>query len=198
MQRRVLIGMCSGLSLLAVAACGSRPSANGSSNPAADRGGEAAATADGAGSTAAELRLELRTPKTVYAEGEALEFTAWLVNGTAAPVVVLRRAAHVDLSLDAVNEAGEFITTLLPPEPPMPPTADDLATIDPGAELELRDWELLQRVNEQIVGGNERTGRFVVTARYHAGTGLTENLRELDPAAWVGSLTSNTVLIEVR
>ncbi|MBN1770553.1 MAG: hypothetical protein JXB32_04770 [Deltaproteobacteria bacterium] len=43
-----------------------------------------------------------------------------------------------------------------------------------------------------------RTGRFTVTARYHAGRGLTENLRTLDPNAWVGSLTSNAVVLEVR
>ena len=143
------------------------------------------------------LRLELRARKTQYAAGEALELTAWLINDGASSLVVLNRASHVDLGIDAANEADEFLTSLLPPEPPEPPTAADLATLQPGGELELADWELLSRVNQQIRAGNGRSGRFTVTARYHAGSGLTENLRKLDPSAWVGSLTSNAVVLEV-
>ena len=144
------------------------------------------------------VALELRAPKTLFEAGEPLELTAWLVNETAEPIVVLRRASHVDLGLDAKNRDGEFITALLPPEPPPPPTTADLATVAPHGELELLDWELLDRVNQQILAGNGRTGRFLVAARYHAGSGLSENLRELDPAAWVGALKSNTILLDVR
>ena len=166
--------------------------------PAADDGSGGPSTGEDEGATSvAGLHLELRTPTTIYAAGEPLDFTAWLVNETAEPIAVLRRASHVDLGLDASNGNGEFITSLLPPEPPPPPTAADLATVDPGGELELVDWELLDRVNQQIAAGNGRTGRFLVAARYHAGSGLSENLRVLNPTAWVGSLRSNAVLIDV-
>ncbi|MBN1769622.1 MAG: hypothetical protein JXB32_00040 [Deltaproteobacteria bacterium] len=194
---------------LAAAGCPRSGSGTGSASPRADEGSEAAAgpgsgTARGdpgpgdATAPSTELRLELRTSKTSYAAGEPLAFTAWLVNGDSRPVVVLRRASHVDLGLDAANEAREFITSLLPPEPPEPPTADDLATVPAGGELELADWEMLARVNEQILAGNGRTGHFEVKAYYHAGAGLTENLTTLDPAVWTGSLVSNTVPIDVR
>ena len=73
-----------------------------------------------------------------------------------------------------------------------------LVFIAVGEELELEDRELLSRVNEQIFAGKGRTGRFNATARYHAGQGLTENLRELDPAAWTGTLVSNVVVIDIR
>jgi hypothetical protein len=159
--------------------------------------GATGATEEQGAASVAGLHLELRAPKTLFAAGEALDLSAWLVNETAEPITVLRRASHVDLGLDASNRDGEFITSLLPPEPPPPPTAADLATIAPNGELELVDWELLNRVNQQIEAGNGRTGRFQVAARYHAGTGLSENLRQLDPAAWVGSLKSNSILIDV-
>jgi hypothetical protein len=159
----------------------------------------AAPTGFGVASSAdAVLRLEVRASRTTYAAGEPLELEAWLVNGGSGPAVVLARASHVDLGLDASNEAGEFVTSLLPPEPPPPPTREDLALLAAGAELQLRDWEMLQRVNEQLAAGNGRTGTFKVRAYYHAGTGLTENLLALDPAAWTGSVASEPLTIEIR
>lgn len=133
--------------------------------PAADGSGEPSPGEEEAAASVAGLHLELRAPKTLFEAGEPLELTAWLVNETAEPIVVLRRASHVDLGLDAKNRDGEFITALLPPEPPPPPTTDDLATVAPHGELELLDWELLDRVNQQILAGNGRTGRFLVAAR---------------------------------
>jgi hypothetical protein len=202
--------------LLLAAACGgrSRPSTDQASGAAGD-GAQAAAGERAEGATGGEpesatgdaeeaaaaidgLRLELRSSKTIFDAGKPLDLTAWLINETDAPIVVLRRATHVDLGLDASNPNGEFITSLLPPEPPPPPTADDLAVIDPHGALELVDWEMLDRVNQQIAEGNGRTGRFRVAAQYDAGSGLSENLRQLDPTAWVGSLESNSILIDVQ
>ena len=151
-----------------------------------------------ASSADAVLRLEVRASRTTYAQGEPLELEAWLVNGGTGPAVVLARASHVDLGLDASNEAGEFVTSLLPPEPPPPPTRDDLALLEAGAELRFADWEMLQRVNEQLMAGHGRTGTFKVRAFYHVGTGLTENLPALDPAAWTGSVASEPLTIEIR
>lgn len=144
------------------------------------------------------LRLRLEARRTNYDASEPLELMAYLENMRNSPITVMRRASHVDLGLDAFNAAGEFITSLLPPAPPMPPTREDLAVMEPGASLLLGDWELLSRVNQQIMAGHGRKGRFSVKAAYHAGSGLTAELKALDPTVWTGSLTSNTVEIEVR
>jgi hypothetical protein len=181
----------------ALAACGgATPAGEGSGT--SPSGTEPPAGLGVASSADAVLRLELRASQTTYAPGEPLELEAFLVNSGSGPAVVLGRATHVDLGIDATNEAGEFITTLLPPEPPLPPTTDDLEVLEAGDELRFDDWEMLQRVGEQIAAGNGRTGRFTVRAFYHAGAPTTPSLLELDPAAWVGSLTSEPLVVEVR
>ena len=137
----------------------------------------------------------LKAHKSSYKKGEPLLLEASLRNQDQAPVTVLRRASHVDLGLDAYNANREFITSLLPPAPPLPPTKDDLGQVPAGGALLLGNWELLQRINQQIEEGNGRNGQFTVKATYHVGVGLTEMLKELDPAVWTGELTSNEVVV---
>ena len=148
--------------------------------------------------TRAGLSLRLQAGKTTLAAGQPLELRAFLHNGTGGELVVMLRASHVDLGLDARNSAGDYITTLLPPGPPRPPTRGDLQKLAPGASMEFKSWELLNRVNRQIGAGNGRTGEFRVKASYHAGVGTTDKLRTLDPAAWTGSLTSDEIVITVK
>lgn len=151
-----------------------------------------------AGKAKAGLRLRLVAARATLAAKQPLKLRVFLDNTSKAPLVVFKRTSHVDLGLDAKDDDGEFITTLLPPGPPMPPAAKDLTTLAPGASLELTNWELLNRINQQIARGNGRTGTFHVHASYHAGVGTTEKLRELNKAAWVGSLESNEVLVTVK
>lgn len=140
------------------------------------------------------LRLRLVVAKTGYAQREPLQARAFLDNVSDTPMVVLTRATHTDLGLDGRTSAGEWITSLLPPGPPRPPTKQHLSTIAPGASLELRDWELLGRINRQIELGNGRQGDFSLLARYRADSSLTR----LDPAVWTGELESNRVSVSYR
>ena len=190
MAPRVTSWSCAAALLLALAGCCHCRSGDGAG---------ASADNDEAKSVVKQgLQLRLWAGKTSYGKEQPLQLRAHLVNSGGATLTVLRRAAHVDLGLDARNDAGEFITSLLPPAPPRPPTAADLYKLAPGASVELVNWELLQRVNQQIAAGNGRSGAFRVSASYHVGVGTTSGLRKLDPAAWVGALKSGELRIEVK
>ena len=151
-----------------------------------------------AGRAVAGLRLRLVAARTTLAAKQPLQLRAYLDNTSDGELVVMRRAAHVDLGLSAYDDDKQFITELLPPGPPMPPAAKHLYKLAAGSSVELVGWELVNGVNQQIVAGNGRTGVFRVHASYHAGIGTTDKLRQLDPRAWVGSLTSNEVVITIK
>lgn len=147
-----------------------------------------------------KLALRLAADKKVYEAGEPLDLRLFLDNGTSKKVTVMRRASHVDSDLRANDGSGQFITSTLgpPPAPPGPPTQKDLAVIEPGKSLELRSWQMLDMVNRQIRKGNGNTGSFALRATYHAGSGMTTNLKELDLEVWNGILESAPVTIEIR
>lgn len=145
-----------------------------------------------------ELALRLVIKKTVYRAGEPLEARVFLDNKGRRAQLVLRRASHVDVGFDARNKAGKFITELLPPVPPRPPTAQDFVTLKPGASVELKNWELLHRVNRQITAGNGRKGVFVVSASYHVWPKKVAAVKGLAGTPWTGKLQSNRITVTYR
>jgi hypothetical protein len=162
----------------------------------ASSGTGAASGSDGAAVdlSGRELSLRLEADRAEYRIGESLRLHAYLFNHTKRPMMVLRRATHVDLGLDAQNEVGVYLATLPPPEPPPPPERGDLAILPPGASVEFVDWELLGMINREILAGKGRKGRFTVRATYRA----DPSLRKLDPDTWVGELRSNAIEIVIR
>ncbi len=144
------------------------------------------------------LSLRLEAKKTTYRLGEALNFRVYLDNKGQEELTVFHRTSHVDLGLHAFDKQGKFITSLLPPAPPRPPKQTDLVRFSKGKSLELKNWELLDRVNREIKQGNGRIGEFKVKASYHVGQGTTKNVRKLDPTVWVGNLYSNEFVVRIK
>ena len=140
------------------------------------------------------LELELVATKTVYELVQPLELRAYLKNVGESPLVVLRRASHGELGLDVVDDAGHHMVTLRPPAPPLLPGADDFASLAPQERLELRDWEILRSVNQQLSAGRGKSGPFSATARYHVSDSSTGAAK----TAWVGAIKSNTLALERR
>ena len=141
------------------------------------------------------LRLRLSMTKVVYQERQPLEAQLFLENVGSTDLLVLQRGSHVDIGINASNESGEFITTLLPPEPPPPATVDDFVTLAAGESLKLKEWELLNRVNQQVEAGNGRLGIFTVTATYFARPETVDRVQGLSGIPWTGTLTSNSVIV---
>jgi hypothetical protein len=161
-------------------------------------GGAGAALRPKGGDVVNGLSLRLTAVKSRYGEKEPLKLRVFLDNVGDKQLTVLKRTSHVDLGFNARDAEGRFIVSLLPPAPPRPLRAADLAPLAPGASLELENWELLARVNNQIAAGKGRTGKFTVTAWYHAQSeGKVWNVLALDPKAWTGRLKSNPVKVEV-
>jgi RNA polymerase sigma factor (sigma-70 family) len=145
------------------------------------------------------LSLRLEAARTEYRQGEPLDLRVFLDNVGDQPLVVLKRTTHVDMGIEAYDAQRQFIVSLLPPAPPPRLAAGDLAPLAAGASLELKDWEMLVRVNREIQAGHGRAGRFTIRASYRAqAAGDFWNVRRLDPAAWVGALQSNAVEVEIK
>lgn len=176
----------------ALTVCGCPPPGTG---PAATTGAD---RVDDVGKPHNGLRLRLTAGKTVYQEGEPLEFTATLENVSRRKLWVLNRATHVDLTINAVDARGKYITSVLPPAPPPPPEASDIVMLGPEQAVRLHHWELLDRVNRQIKLGTGRTGEFSVTASYRAGEGTTSLIVDIEPRSWTGLIHSNAVKIVVK
>ncbi len=160
--------------------------------------GKGAAARPAGGKAVKGLSLRLVATKTKYAAGEPLEIRAFLDNVGKERMTVLKRTTHVDMGFNARSAGGQFIVSMLPPAPPRRLRADDLAQLAAGASLELKNWEMLARVNSQIRAGKGRTGKFTIFASYGAhARGEVWNVRKIDPKAWVGSLKSNPVEIRI-
>jgi RNA polymerase sigma factor (sigma-70 family) len=144
------------------------------------------------------LSLRLEAAKAEYRQGEPLELRVFLDNVGDKPLVVLKRTTHVEMGIEAQDAGKQFIVSQLPPAPPPRLKAEDLAPLAAGASLELKNWEMLIRINWEIKTGHGRTGRFTIRASYRAqAEGDFWNVRKLDPNAWVGALQSNAVEVEI-
>jgi hypothetical protein len=147
------------------------------------------------------LQLRLKAARTQYrlSAKEPLEMAISVANVSARTITIVKRRSHVDMSVSAVRASGAegFITSLLPPEPPPPLTADDLKWLKPGEidESENASCEMLGRINQQLRAGNGRAGVFEVSVSCRADTSRMNFDR--NPQVWNGSLRSNAARVSL-
>jgi len=140
------------------------------------------------------LSLAVVPPARGAPDAGPLHLVATLHNDGEAPLTVLRRASHVDLSLSLIGPDGPVSLTLPPPMPPPPPTADQLVTLPADGEVTLTSWGMLHLVNQALRSAPLPAGDYTVRATYQVGRGPTATIDRLATDVWTGTAAAEVVV----